>query len=55
MDTVVATILDPRTKWNARIPNCEILAAVEMIKKACLLFLFQEERERERERERECI
>lgn len=35
IDTVIASILDPRTKWYSRIPKAEIAEALKEMKKVC--------------------
>jgi hypothetical protein len=35
IDTVIASILDPRTKWYSRIPKAEINEALKDMKKVC--------------------
>jgi hypothetical protein len=38
LDTVIASILDPRTKWFPRIPANEITEALSCMKKVCYIF-----------------
>jgi hypothetical protein len=35
IDTVIASILDPRSKWYSRIPKAEIAEALKEMKKVC--------------------
>jgi hypothetical protein len=36
IDSVISSILDPRTKWHERIPTKEITEALKTMQEACL-------------------